>query len=510
MEEKKLRLKIDIKDYGHYDLGLKKKKNTFANEFIEEYIIKELLELQKLADDNGIAILFLKGLIERYDTYLPLDLYRDYGDIDILVSQDDVYDFCALCERLNFKTSNGAINTEWIESNLSNLDRHHLPPLSKSIFGGAYKIRIEIHTVLSAMWNYTDEFGTHTKDIVKRRSKANENIELYGMDIVDRFIFSLLCFSSDFLGPISTYYFCPNNSIFRCKPLVDAYLLLERYSNKFDISLVTNRIREYGFACYSVFALSMLQKLFCMECFEKIVGQLVDECVKMIDSDNLSFVSKVLYNAYLSYVDINPSEEINSYKKMIEKCLNMNKHQLVLKNQYSKLYLTDSNLVKSYVSWNDKDLIVFFEIKKDNIIYWEDGSTDFDCINMRLYNPAFEFEHDNAVRNIFVCLRKDDVIDITFNGAEPTLRGSDFDTGVLASYVRTNDIHQIKISVPWRIQDIKPNEINWVGFECTLRLYDNNGDESFLCWSNNKPPHYNPAKFGKLIFEKHNIFDQET
>ena len=110
MEEEKLRLKIDINDYEHYGLGFLKKKNTFANEFIEEYIIKELLELQKLADDNGIAILFLKGLIERYDTYLPLDLYRDYGDIDILVSQDDVYDFCALCERLNFKTSNGAIN----------------------------------------------------------------------------------------------------------------------------------------------------------------------------------------------------------------------------------------------------------------------------------------------------------------------------------------------------------------------------------------------------------------
>ena len=76
-----------------------------------------------------------------------------------------------------------------------------------------------------------------------------------------------------------------------------------------------------------------------MECFEKIVGQLVDECVKMIDSDNLSFVSKVLYNAYLSYVDINPSEEINSYKKMIEKCLNMNKHQLVLNTSHKTEHL---------------------------------------------------------------------------------------------------------------------------------------------------------------------------
>ena len=496
-----MELIIDKSRYSHYGLGFLNEKNTVANKFIDHYIIAELNSLQNMADKKGIPILIFKGLIEKYDTYLSYDLYRDQWDIDILVSIDDIYSFCEICNKMGYSTYNGSIDDNWVSINLTELNNRHLAPIFKYLFGGAFRLTLEIHTVINTKWNYENDRGKITREILLRRCKMETCEGLYGMDVIDRFLFSLFYFSNDYLAPALSYYYCPDNLLFRCKTLVDASLILEKYQNDLDISALIERIGYYGIACNVLFSVEMLSKIFVIDA-RNVLKRIIEGCESMLKQPSeLSFENKVLYSAYKACTVFRENNDIDFYKKVIENCLCLNKQIVVPKNRSIELSLLGSTLAKAFISWEDTAMTISINIMKESLMYFEDVSSKYDCMNIRIYNPAFDFALDNAVRNIFVCIKQGNVADVTFNGAEPTVRGKLLADSITAACVRGEDSFIVSINIPWSVQNINPLETKHIGFECTIGLY-NNDNRDFIYWSNNKAPHYNPAKFGKVILSQ--------
>ena len=106
------------------------------------------------------------------------------------------------------------------------------------------------------------------------------------------------------------------------------------------------------------------------------------------------------------------------------------------------------------------------------------------------------------MERVFVCFRKkenrEEEADITFNGTDPTLRGTLPANGIKVHSERNGNLYRVDITIPWSVQGFIPAVCSHIGFECTLSLY-NDGKHELAYWSNGTVPHYNPAKFGKIF-----------
>lgn len=141
-------------------------------------------------------------------------------------------------------------------------------------------------------------------------------------------------------------------------------------------------------------------------------------------------------------------------------------------------------------------MTIHIEIPKSELLYRQEDAIRYDGINLRFYNPDYCLEKDNAVRNVFVCFRKkenrEEEADITFNGTDPTLRGTLPANGIKVHSERNGNLYRVDITIPWSVQGFIPAVCSHIGFECTLSLY-NDGKHELAYWSNGTVPHYNPA-----------------
>lgn len=76
------------------------------------------------------------GKKDTYDTYA---VRRTQHDIDMLVSVENIYEFCKVCNSMGFgkDLENGRITHDWISDTLASLNGHHLPMLYKKLLGGS-------------------------------------------------------------------------------------------------------------------------------------------------------------------------------------------------------------------------------------------------------------------------------------------------------------------------------------------------------------------------------------
>lgn len=493
----------NIDTYKRFNIESLIQKEDFSYYFFDRLIIPELLEIQRRADLAGISILFIKGLVERYDTYKSLHLNRHMDDIDLLVSINDVNRICGIIKELGYKPLRAdEITDEWVTTNISNLASHHLPVIEKRIVNNTLPLDIEIHTVLTPDWNRSSDRNKFTSEILKHKCVSSKELGLYSMDLYDRLVFSFLNFTNDYLAQLLTFYFCPQNQLFNGKNLLDAYLILKKYDNQIDYDLLLNRIHLYELEYNSLFASMLMNELFKSNETAQLINSLacsIDGSLRRNHRDN------ILYSSYLASKGICDKDDITYYKEVMSICLSQNKCIAAVKGERAAFQLNGSIINDVYVTWNDSGISFEFNLKIPTVNYWHKDVEKYDGINLRIYNPDYDIERDNAVRNIFVCFKKSPIgeirADVTFNGSDPTQKGDMAALGVAAAI----DIHpgdcQITINIPWELQKVDPSKTNYLGFDCTAHLIEP-GTESLLYWSTDDVPYYNPAKFGKLLLLK--------
>lgn len=107
-------------------------------------ILKQLKYISKLLNNNNIEYVFIKGaallIYKPYDTIHE----RMVGDIDILVSQKDLFRCEKLLENGGFSKSDKSKNKLTNNINLSNYSHHHLERLTSPDFIASIEIHQEI------------------------------------------------------------------------------------------------------------------------------------------------------------------------------------------------------------------------------------------------------------------------------------------------------------------------------------------------------------------------------
>ena len=498
-------LKQDKNNFAQYGLDYLFAEESYAGYYCDRFAVPELLRIQNAAEQESIHVLFFFFFVEKYDTYKPLHLNREQCDTDILVSAKDAWRLCRICKDLGFMPLSGVVDEQWFETSISDLSRHHLPALRKNIIHDTIFITVEIHVVLTPMWNTLPDRNEYVNDILKYRCIPNEKLGLYGMSVTDRFIFSFLYFTNDFLSSMLTFYYCPNERLLNCKTLADAYLLLTKYHKQLDTELIVQRIHTFGLECNALFSVSIMRGLFDVRQFDELLTHIQRRCLHFLQGKTLSFANKVLYSAYAVSDELFACaeySEITFYKKVLSRCISMNETLYAPKSQKTAFHLHGRLPTTSYFFWDDRAMTIHIEIPKSELLYRQEDAIRYDGINLRFYNPDYCLEKDNAVRNVFVCFRKkenrEEEADITFNGTDPTLRGTLPANGIKVHSERNGNLYRVDITIPWSVQGFIPAVCSHIGFECTLSLY-NDGKHELAYWSNGTVPHYNPAKFGKIF-----------
>lgn len=507
-----IELQINKKNAERFDLSFVWSNCSHFENTLEQLVAREMLSIQKAAETNCIPILFFKGLVEKRDTYDTYAIRRTQHDVDMLVSVENIYEFCEVCRSMGFckDLENGRIDHNWISDTIASLNGHHLPMLYKKLLGGSFIIGLEVHIMVDSLWKIEKNTILHSQDMLARRCLLNSDFPIYVFDIYDRLIVSMHHFSKHFLENFLTYYYCPRNQLFACKSLLDAYLIIKKYGNTLFYGTFLSRARCYGFVEYVRFAAKMITQLFKLNRQETdfFTNMLNEPYLNNRNSSKTFFANQTLYCASKALHNIVAKTNLAFYKEAVYECLCKNKSIAIRYDEDVNLPLETaiaSQAFKSTVSvyWNS-DVIKFSIILNKSLSNKRNGMRQ-DGISIRVYNPAFDFENDNAVRNIFVCFEK------TSNGFVPNIsfNGSDsFGIGKIRlpdQYVSFDDnISILIVSIPWKELSILISDISYIGLEFMVCHDLEDMDTQINYFSNIVWPHYNPAKFGmvRLIKEK--------
>lgn len=501
--------RINNSEYQNYGLTFLEKEDSIVSILYDRFVINEMHKWQEAANNSNIKIAFFKGIIEKYDVYKSQSLYREYSDIDLLIERKDVYAFCDICKNLHYYHSAGEINKEWIDSSINTDSRHHLAPIIKNILNNNMTIGVEIHTVLDPAWNRNKNRDIYIQEIIQHREtyKCNWNFSLYGMDITDRIVFSFLHFSKDYLADFSTLYYCPEKQLFHGKTLMDAFLIVEKYHKQINVDDLVNRVIFFDLYYQTLFSCQMVTEVFELKpnnIFQKITQKLNDG----ISSHKLtSFIKKILYSSYITILEKGTKNKLDFYKHTIRKCISMNpminakKHVTTLLPLHN--YTSNPQISVSY-KWDDASFELRLELNKASINTYNNTTTgNYDGISIRVYNPSYTVEEDNAVRNLLVSFKETKsgtiIPDITFNGRNPFERGIIVVDNVSVNHIYEGGKIKVNISIPWESLKININNIRFIGMDCHVRTYSNQIEE-VAYFSNIEEPFYNPAKFGMISF----------
>ena len=499
--------KISNSEFQNYGLTFLEKNDSIVSILYDRFIINEMYELQEAADKANIKIVFLKGIIEKYDVYKPLFLPREYSDIDILIERNDIYAFCNICKNLQYHPLEGEIDRAWIDSNIINDGRHHLPPIFKSMLNDKIMVCVEIHTVLDPAWNRKKNRELYIQTIINRKEtyNCNGNLVLQGMDATDRIIFSFLHFCKDYLADFSTFYYCPEKQLFHAKTLMDAFLIVEKYYERINVEDLVNRIIFFDLFYQALFSCQMLMEIFELK-FNNIFLKILQGLNERLSSHEISsFIDKILFSSYITILENGTKNKFLFYRNAINKCVSLNS-TVEAKKHIATLIPMRCSTKKSQTSvfskWSDTSFEIQVELNKAQINAYNTNH-NYDGISIRVYNPEYTIEEDNAVRNLLVVFKEtmDGTIipDVTFNGRNPFERGIIVADNISVNCVCKGEKTNINIAIPWSLLKIKIGKTKYIGLDCHVRTYINQNEE-IAYFSNAQEPFYNPAKFGRVTF----------
>ena len=149
------------------------------------------------------------------------------------------------------------------------------------------------------------------------------------------------------------------------------------------------------------------------------------------------------------------------------------------------------NLIEMNITYQNWGLIFSLPYRK-NAKSMVLNFDQINFVNIRLYNPSFSHQEDNAVRNIFVDIHSiyNGCYEVTFNGSEPSLKGTINASkyGIKARNIEKE--RRLEVILPFKGLFIH-NNINGFGLEIYVGV---NG--GLYYWSNGSKPYHNPARFG--------------
>lgn len=450
---------------------------------LHQIFLREMKLIQKSAEDKRIPILFFKGIIEEKEEYEKRGLFRPQHDIDILVDEDDLVDFILLCKQIGYDTSFVDLTIFKSEIDLGN---QHLPMITKSVFNHYFSIGLEIHCSLGP-----NAFSViPADDILKNRTLSTQPPHFYSMDIYDRIIFNLCHFSRHYLSEMLDYYYCPDNQLLQCKSLLDVYFLIKRQYAKLDWEQLVQRIDRFKVGSYTSFGLKVLLQFFEFSSDER--AHLSSACNE--HNDGKIFADRVLaYSCYNAGLLNGPLMDF--YKSVILQAQKSNKKiEIALGKKCSlalKMVNEVFNLIEMNITYQNWGLIFSLPYRK-NAKSMVLNFDQINFVNIRLYNPSFSHQEDNAVRNIFVDIHSiyNGCYEVTFNGSEPSLKGTINASkyGIKARNIEKE--RRLEVILPFKGLFIH-NNINGFGLEIYVGV---NG--GLYYWSNGSKPYHNPARFG--------------
>ncbi len=486
-------------------------KRSSVDDMVNKISVKEMLTLQRLADEKNIRIAFFKGMIEKIDTYDNANIRRLQHDIDVLVSPDDVLDFKNICKSAGFNISElgEEISDEWVNDSLNNENKHHLPLILKYFFGRSICLGLEIHVAIDSMWRRKEISNSLCREMLSRRVSITKSIPLYGLDIYDRLIISMHHFAKHFLANCLTYYY-EKTKLFECKTLLDAFLIIKKYAISIDSELLALRAEHYEMLEHVKFASTVMSQLFHFDVnelriFEKLYCHKYKRNIANIPAADKADL--VLRCATKSVGNLLVCSDIDFYKRFIFNCLNQN-IQVDASNAKKQCSLPLKSFATSNVEpqteatflWDD--MVATFAFSFEQPLKHHNSNNKFnDGISIRLYNPSFSFEKDNAVRNILICAIKNesdkDSIIATYNGVDSFRIGA---RQIPCKWMSKNSLNCFSVSFDWKELMIDISENSYIGIELMIQRTSNTGNESpqLFYFSNCVSPHHNPAKFGLI------------
>ena len=500
---------LNAQNAERFGLSFLFEKYYSAEQKIDKFIFNEMLELQNAAEARGISLVFFKGIIEKMDTYDDFSVKRVQKDIDLLVSLDNIYSFCKICEQsgYEYQRDSKCIPNSFISESLSRLSCHHLPTIYKKVLNGMLTISLEIHIAIDADWRIDKLNVLHSDGMIQRREKMKKYPQIYTLDVYDRLIVSLHHFSKHFLAGFLTYYYCPTSRLFDCKTLVDAYFIIKKYENIIDHKILKAKIQSYGFFDHIRFAVKMITVLFSLEDQQKFLMETILEepFINSIKKNGINFAAQTLYAATESADELHIKTNLNFYKETVFRCIYRNEAVYAEKDKPILLSLKNMECsrisnITSQVQWTNEYLDFIF-VMDVPFSFVGDIYDIKEGISIRIYNPDFNFEDDNAVRNIFICFDKVNnciIPNITYNGAESFKKGN---RELNRAYVMCDaELRHITFRIPWTELKIKVDHIDFIGLELMLNHGINRAKPQFYYYSNSSLPHHNPAKFGSIRF----------
>ena len=218
------------------DSLLSKLKNDYLRTLVfNTNILKKALEINTVLDNEGISVVFLKGILLAPFVYKDVAL-RPMSDIDFLIPDKDVK------KAYDVLISKGAVPADPVEKD--NPDNHHLPMI---IFNGA---PVEVHRSLSP--KETDFYIPPEEMFNKKATWRNGDISLPGPAHFHLFIYMM----------VHVYYSFLQGGM-RLSWMYDFYMFLKRDNFSIDIESeeFVETVREWGVGYPVRFILTLLDLL---------------------------------------------------------------------------------------------------------------------------------------------------------------------------------------------------------------------------------------------------------
>ena len=501
--------------------------------YYAKMVLEEMTNIQEMSNENGIEVLFLKGLIYAHDLY-PNIYNRRFSDIDVLVRPKDIIRFTLLCKKLGYSFTNGMEITEKaVEEQLATNSRYHLDPIVR-ISDGKVGIYLEVHFVLDTSW-FTYDYEKMVDAIFNCSERYTIGRTVFFIpSIEDRLIFALHHFSRHLVGNIANTCFPDNKSFFDLKTLYDAILVQNKYKNVISVHRIIERVAIFHFKYEVMVANKTLQMLF----GESLIKDSQLSCIE--DNNGKYWLDYLLSQIYqqITIEDILLNTNNSVYRQIVSLCLDNNIKYLCSNEYYGKpiiLYESNDGLTKNRFGticrkkyspqssdncsakfrfkWDAKYLYAEIKVLESDVCIYskEDCNYYNDSCVIAIYNPNFKQRID-CITGIHIVPYMDKCgsvkLDFLYCGEwyDPRVKEKKYIPIASHDYsVRVDkNGYIIKARIKWDILNVEINNTDFLGMELVVNNIrpQSKEFECILAWSNVLPNYYNPIKFGKVYIQR--------
>ncbi|MEZ0537432.1 nucleotidyltransferase family protein [Caldicellulosiruptoraceae bacterium PP1] len=379
---------------------------------INELLLSEYKNLNKIAKENDIKLVFLKGLVEAYDLYHKPEVRR-VSDIDVLIDIEDLEKFILILSRNNYKyvDNKQTINTDYLKEKnidiLSMKGNAHIPAIYKEIVDEhlhKYNIQIDVHVRLSH--SYEDE-KKYIKEVLNRAGNFNlEGEELKILEIHDRMLHLLYHFVKEF-AVVALDQMLHDGKVpkLRLWLLHDVALLIEKYNYKIDWEEIIKRAKDWGVIGEVLFSLKLIDSIYPNRVPENVVNKL-ERIYESIEIKEGSGIRKLIFKELTKY---EPATLIfSNLFDIVSLIISKLRKGSTLECNYGIDSETEFVKLSNYrIHFNEKDEDNFKIEKVPSDFYamvganWDDKNL---ILKINVYDEFIKFNNSRKISNIFIAI----------------------------------------------------------------------------------------------------------